>query len=239
MDIDLEAAAKYPMQSEDWLVTVGIGGILMLLSIFVVPIFLLYGYFVRVLRAGMRAEREPPSFGDWGALLSEGFWAFVVVFVYQLIPLLVFAVTVGGSIVAIASGSRAAAGAGVAGMLGGVALSTLLALVFGYVGLIGVTNYANGGSLGDGFDFDVIKRVATSRDYAVPWVVGVVAMFVAAGIASVLGIVPIIGAIIGVFVTFYGYVVAGKIWGEGYAAAMGITSPDAGTSDPGSSPSVD
>ncbi|WP_423750553.1 DUF4013 domain-containing protein [Salinirarus marinus] len=239
MDIDLEAAAKYPMQSEDWLKTIGIGGVLMLLSIFIVPIFLLYGYFVRVLRAGMREEREPPAFGDWGSLLSEGFWAFVVIFVYQLIPLIVFAVTVGGSVLAMAGGGRAGAGVGVAGLLGGMTISALLALVFGYVGLVGVANYAHGGSLGDGFDFGVIKRVGLSWDYAVPWVVGVVAMFVAGAIASILGIVPIIGAIAGVFVTFYGYVVAGKIWGQGYADALGLASPDAGTSEPGTSPSVD
>jgi hypothetical protein len=239
MNVDIEAAAKYPMQSEDWLKTVGIGGLLMLLSIFIVPIFLLYGYFVRVLRAGMRDAETPPPFEDWGDLLSEGFWAFVIIFVYQLVPIVVFAVTVGGSILAMASGSRAGAGIGMVGMLGGVALTMLLGLVFGYVGLIGVANYANDGRLGDGFDVEVIKRVGMSKEYAVPWVVGVVAMFVAGAIASVLGVVPLVGAILGVFVTFYGYVVAANVWGQGYAAAMNLAPPDVGTSEAGTSPSTD
>ncbi|MEF8856268.1 MAG: DUF4013 domain-containing protein, partial [Haloplanus sp.] len=97
MAIDLGWVVTYPMNSDDWVKTVLIGGVLTLLSVFIVPAFLVYGYVLRVLRAGMAGEEEPPVFDDWGTLLREGVLAFVVVLVYQLIPLLVMAVTVGGS----------------------------------------------------------------------------------------------------------------------------------------------
>lgn len=230
MALDIEATAKYPLASDDWLKTVGIGGLLTLFSFLFVPILLVYGYFVRVLRAGMRDNPEPPVFDEWGALLREGVVAFVVIVVYQLIPLVVFAVTVGGSVAAMATGSRAGAGLGLAGLFGGFVLSSLLALVFGYFGLVGLANFASEGTLGAAFDVGVIKDVALSQAYAVPWLYGVGFVFVGGVVTSVLNVVPILGAIVGVFVLFYAQMCAFKLWGMGYAAATDTDgSPGAST----------
>ncbi|MFB6108657.1 MAG: DUF4013 domain-containing protein [Haloplanus sp.] len=215
MSIDISWVAKYLMQSDEWVKTVLIGGLLALFSFLVIPAFLLYGYVIRVLRAGMSGAQEPPVFDDWGTLLKEGVVGFVVVVIYQLIPLIVGFVTVGGSIAAMAAGGRAGAGVGVAGLFGGLALTTLLALVFGYVGLVGLANYAHTGSFGAAFDFDVITSVATDGDYAIPWLYGVGCLIVGAVVAGILGMVPIIGAIVGVFVTFYAQVAASWLWGKG------------------------
>jgi len=168
MAIDLGWVIRYPTNSDNWIKTVLIGGVLTLLSIFIVPAFFVYGYTLRVLRAGMADEADPPVFDDWGTLLKEGVVAFVIVIIYQLIPLLVMAVTVGGSMAAILSGSEAGAGVGLVGLFGGLALSTLLALVFGYVTLIGLANYAHEGAFGAAFDVDVIRTVAVDGAYAIP-----------------------------------------------------------------------
>jgi hypothetical protein len=221
MALDIEATAKYPLASDDWPKTVGIGGVLILFSFLLVPLVLVYGYLVRVLRAGMRDSPEPPVFDRWGDLLREGAVAFVVVFVYQLIPLVVFAVTVGGSVAALATGSRAGTGLGLVGLFGGVAVSGLLALVFGYVGLVGLANFAHEGRLGSAFDVAVVKDVALSREYAIPWLYGVGFVLVAGVVTSVLNVVPILGAILGVFVVFYAQICAFKLWGMGFAAATG------------------
>jgi len=222
MAIDLGWVVKYPMNSDDWIKTILIGGGLTLLSILIVPAFLVYGYVLRVLRAGMDGAEEPPVFDDWGTLLKEGVVAFVVVLIYQLIPLIVMAVTVGGSIAAMASGTEAGAGVGIVGLFGGLALSTVLALIFGYVTLIGLANYAHEGSFGAAFDFDVIRTVALDGDYAIPWLYGVGILIGAAVVAGILGIVPLVGAIAGVFVTFYGQVAAGWVWGKGFGDATGL-----------------
>ena len=227
MAIDLERVVTYPTNSDDWLKTVLIGGALTLFSFLIVPAFFVYGYVLRVLRDGIEGTEEPPVFDDWGTLLKEGVVAFVIVLVYQLIPLLVFFLTVGGSLAAIASGSEAGAGVGIVGLFGGLALSTLLALAFGYVTLIGLANYAHVGTLGSAFDLDLIRSVATDRAYAIPWLYGVGVFLAAAIVASVLGIVPFVGAIAGVFVTFYGQVAAAWVWGTGFGDAIGAGGDDA------------
>ena len=222
MTIDLERVVTYPTNSDDWIKTVLIGGVLTLLSVLIVPAFFVYGYVLRVLRAGIDDAEEPPVFDDWGTLLKEGVIAFVIVIVYQLIPLLVFAVTVGGSLAAIGTGSDAGAGVGIVGLLGGLALFTVLALVFGYVTLIGLANYAHVGTFGSAFDIDVIRSVATDGAYAIPWLYGVGILIAAAVVAGLLNIVPVLGAIVGVFVTFYGQVAAAWVWGRGFGDAMGF-----------------
>ncbi|MGM0591075.1 MAG: DUF4013 domain-containing protein [Halobacteriota archaeon] len=228
MAIDIEAMAKYPMESDDWMMTILIGGVLSIFSFLIIPAFILYGYFVRVLRAGMANNPEPPQFDDWGGMLVEGLVAFVIGLVYQIIPIIVFWVTVGGSIMAMASGSNAGVGAGFLGLIGGGLISFILALVFGYVGMVGVANYAHEGNLGAGFDIGVITDVAFSGKYAIPWLYGVGFLIVAAIIVGVLNIVPILGSIIGAFVMFYAGISAGKLVGMGYADALGITSAGRG-----------
>ncbi|MFB6194948.1 MAG: DUF4013 domain-containing protein [Haloplanus sp.] len=230
MAIDIGWVATYPTNSDDWIKTVLIGGVLTLLSILVVPAFLLYGYLLRVLRAGMAEADEPPVFDEWGDLLREGVAAFVIVFLYQLIPLIVMFVTVGGSMAAMATGSEAGAGVGIVGLLGGLALSSVLALVFSYAMLIGLANYAHEGTFGAAFDLGVLRSVALDKAYAVPWLYGVGVLLVAGAVAGLLGIVPILGAIIGVFVTFYGQIAAMWLWGKGFADATGAGSAAGGQS---------
>ncbi|WP_049935774.1 DUF4013 domain-containing protein [Haloplanus natans] len=222
MAIDIERVVTYPTNSDDWIKTVLIGGVLTLLSVLIVPAFFVYGYVVRALRAGIDDAEEVPVFDDWGTLLKEGVIAFVIVIVYQLVPLFVFAVTVGGSLAAIGTGSDAGTGAGIVGLLGGLALFTVLALVFGYVTLIGLANYAHLGTFGSAFDVGVIRSVATDGAYAIPWLYGVGILIAAAVVAGLLNIVPVLGAIVGVFVTFYGQVAAAWVWGRGFGDAMGL-----------------
>lgn len=221
MNSDIEELARYPMESDDWLVTVAIGGLATLLSVFVLPIFVVTGYVVRALRAGMEDADEPPVFDEWGDLLKEGVVAAVITFVYQLIPTIVFAVAVGGSLLAFATGSDAGTGLGLVGLLGGLLLWWVLAIVFGYVGLAGVANYAREESFGAGFDVGVVRTAVTSRDYAVAWLY-VIALNIVVGVATgLLNAVPVLGGIVGVFLSFYALIIAGWLLGDGFAAATG------------------
>jgi hypothetical protein len=222
MAIALERVVTYPANGDDWLKTVLIGGVLTFLSVLVVPIFLVYGYALRAMRAGIDGSEDPPVFDDWGRLLREGVVVVAVVIVYQLLPLLVFLVTIGGSLAAIATGSDVGTGVGIAGLLGGLALFTVLVLAFGYVTLIGVANYAHVGTLGSAFDLDVIRSVATDGAYAVPWLYGVGVLIAAAVVAGLLSIVPVLGSVAGVFVSFYGQVAAAWVWGRGFGDATGL-----------------
>lgn len=230
MEIDIESLARYPTESDDWIATVLIGGLALLFSFLIVPLFAVAGYGVRVIRAGMDDADEPPVFDEWGELLREGFVASVIGFVYQIPPLIVLVVFVGGSLVALLTGTDAGAGLGLVGLLGGVLVWWLLSLVFGYVGFAGVANYAREGTFGAGFDFGVITDVVTDGDYLLAWAYIVVLNVVVGVVTSVLNAVPFLGAIVGVFVGFYALIIAGWLLGNGFAAATGY-SPDVSTDD--------
>jgi hypothetical protein len=232
MAIDLERVVTYPTNADDWIETALIGGALTLFSFLVVPAFLVFGYVLRALRAGIDGVETPPAFDDWGSLLKEGVFAFAIVVVYQLLPLLVLFLTVGGSLAAIITRSDVGVSVGIVGLLGGLALSTLLALAFGYVTLIGLANYAHVGTFGSAFDPDVIAAVATDGAYAVPWLYGVGILIAANVVAGVLGIVPFVGAVVGAFVLFYAQVAAAWVWGTGFGDATGVGDGSDADADP-------
>jgi len=219
MDVDIETLAKYPMESDDWLITVLLGGAMLLFSWLLVPLFVVQGYLIRALRAGMDGASEPPVFDEWGELLKEGLIASVIMFVYQLIPTIVFFVMVGGSFLAMFSGSNAGAGLGIFAFMGSFALYGVLALVFSFVGFAGVANYAKEETIGAGFDFGVITTALTARDYIVAWLIAVACYLVAGAISSV---IPLVGWIAAPFLTFYALIVAGWLLGDGFASATGM-----------------
>lgn len=226
MDLDIETMAKYPMESEEWIKTVLIGGASLLFSFLVVPWFLVSGYLVRAIRAGMDGADEPPVFDEWGDLLREGFVAGIIGLVYQIVPLIVLFVFVGGSIIAFATGSNTGSGIGMLGMFGGLFVWWILAIVFGFVGFAGVANYAREGTFAAGFDFGVIRQVVTSRAYLVAWAYVVALNLVVGAITGALSMTGV-GAILGTFLTFYALIIAGWLWGDGFAEAMRIdTTPE-------------
>ena len=222
MNVDIETLATYPMESDDWIMTVLIGGAALVFSWLLIPWFLVTGYLVRALRAGMEGADEPPVFDDWGEMLKEGVIAAVIGLVYQIVPIVVFAVFVGGSILAFLTGTDAGAGAGFLGLFGGLFLTWILGIVFGFIGFAGIANYAKEGSFAAGFDFGVITSVVTSRPYLVAWAYVIALNIVLAIVVGVLNVVPVLGSIVGLFVSFYAVPIAGWLWGNGFAEATGI-----------------
>ncbi|WP_284010094.1 DUF4013 domain-containing protein [Haloarcula pelagica] len=215
-----EDSLTYPMESDDWIKTIIIGGLLGLFSFLIVPGILVSGYVVRAVRERAAGATEPPVFDEWGELLVDGLKATVIGFVYMLIPLAVFAFTVGTAIVGFLTGTDAGAGLGLASLLGGFVVSGILSLIFGYFAVAAVVNFACEDSLGAAFDIGALRKLALSTDYAVPWLISV-GIFFAAGIAvSVLNVVPGLGAIIGPFFSFYAYIVAAELWAGGYNDVM-------------------
>jgi hypothetical protein len=216
-------ALRYPTESDDWTTTVLIGGALIVLGPLIIPTFLVYGYLVSVIRERFDANPEPPRFENWGEMLVEGFTAWAVTVVYMLLPLLVAGITVGGAAVAIATGERALSLAGLAGLLGGLGVTAVLSLLFGYVSVAGVVTYARTGRFGSAFDVGTLRRVCLDGNYAVAWLASVV-VFLAVGLLSgALNAIPLLGYILGAFLTFYGSVAAGYLWADGYRAALANT----------------
>jgi hypothetical protein len=83
MDIGdvMSDSLRYP--SSDWSKVV-ILGVLFLLSIFIIPIFLMLGYVLRVIKASLAGVDELPAFDELGEMLVDGIKLFIVYLIYSL-----------------------------------------------------------------------------------------------------------------------------------------------------------
>lgn len=207
----------YLRESDGWVKTVVLGGFLTLLGFLVVPTVLVAGYLVRVLRGTMHGDDDAPRFDDWGDLAGDGLRAFAIAVVYGLLPTLLLAATVAFAGLLAGPGPRSGLIVGGVTLVGG-----LLALAFGllaaYIVPAAVANYAEQGAFRSGFAVDDLRPVLTSGTYATAWVLGFAVVFGAALVAAVLNVVPLLGTVVGAFVSFYAitaaYYIVGHAWGD-------------------------
>jgi hypothetical protein len=204
------------MQGDSWIGRTLIGGVLLFFSFFIIPVFLFYGYLLRVLGSTVRGEAEPPAWDDWGGLLVDGIKASIVALAYSIVPSIIF-VGIGSVLI----GLGGAAGDSGGGIIAGFGLLTFLLfipvmLIVYYLVPAALANMAVEGSLGAAFDFEMISNVVLSVDYLVavlmPIVVGVIINI----ISFVLGI-TIIGYLLVPFVAFYGQVAIFRMFGLAFA----------------------
>jgi hypothetical protein len=226
--MSLERIAKFPMQDEDeWIMTVIIGGVLMLLGAFLIPALIAWGYVVEVMRGGVEGTEKPPQFERYGDLLVDGLKAQVVLFVYQ-IPSFV----VGGGLFVLSmlfflSGTDAGVGLGFIGVLLSGLVWTVTSLVFGYFGMAGVVNMAVEDSIGAGFDVSTIKTVTFSGEWVKAWLYFLVVYTVGTMVGS------LAGGIGSPFGAFYGLSAGGRAFGEAFAS---LTDAGGATGQSGSAP---
>ncbi|EMA52458.1 MULTISPECIES: DUF4013 domain-containing protein [Halococcus] len=217
-------ALNYLRNSDDALVTVLIGGLLSVFGFLLIPVFFVNGYLVRVLRRTAAGDETAPVFDDWGRMGIEGLKATVIAIVYGFVPFVVGAVLVGGSAVAIATGGSvdggsAAVGAGVLGLLVGLAITFVLGLAAWYVIPAATANFAERGTLAAAFDFGTLRPILFSGAYATGWLLAL-GVIVGGGIiaGAFNAVIPILGAVPGLFVSFYAsvaaYYVIGRTWAD-------------------------
>jgi len=215
----LEDGLSYPVRG-DWLGRTLIGGVLGLLSVFVIPTIVVLGYLVRVLETTVEGAEEPPAFEDWGTLLVRGVVASVIVIAYTLVPVLAYLVVLivffgAGGII----GGDVGALVGVAGVLAALGLIPVVVVVY-YAVPAALTAYATRESIGAAFDVSVLKPVLLRSEYLVavlaPLVVAVLLWIVTAVLA-----VTIVGLLLVPFVQFYGQVAVFRMFGTAFATARG------------------
>lgn len=215
----LEEAINYPRNDEEnWLKTLAIGSVMALLSFLIIPIFVVLGYYMRVLRGSMEGNEMPPVFDEWGEMIVDGLKAFVVAFVYLLIPGIVFGISSGGVLLGALTGGDIGAGA-ILGSLVGFLVSGILFLVVWYVTPAALANHARTGNIGSGFAFSELRPALVSGKYATPWLMAL-GIGIAAGIVvGILNVVPVVGFVLAIPVNFYAAVVAFRLYGEGFEDA--------------------
>ncbi len=190
----LSDALSYPQSGDGWR-SVVIGGLLMVFNWLLLPAFIVWGYYVRVLRGAALEEDEAPRFEDGGELLADGFKSFLIFLGYIFLPLLLVGVLVGST-------------AAIGGENGGVVLSLLVGLL-GMVFMLGMvylfpvamTTFALTDRLGAAFEVGTIVRSAFTGDYAVGVLLTVV---LRAGVGMAIGMVMYIVQIVFGFIFVFG-----------------------------------
>lgn len=232
----LTEALEYPRQSDDWLKTVLIGGVLTLFSWLLIPAFLLGGYLLRVLRTSIDGEASPPAFDRWSEMLVDGLKVAVIALAYSLLPALTIGVSavLGGTLAS--GGDDAAVGlAGIVVLLG-LLLSAALGLLVAYIIPAALANYAETDRLGAAFSWAALQPVLLSGTYATAWVTGFAIIFVAGLVSGVLNIIPLLGAVVGAFIGFYAVMAAYHVIGRAWADLHPVETTE--TEHPGKSPAV-
>ncbi|QOS11958.1 DUF4013 family protein [Haloferax gibbonsii] len=215
----LSESLNYLRNGEDWVKTVLIGGVLGLLSFLIVPTFLVIGYLLRVVRATMKGDEVPPEFDDWGDMAVDGVKGFAIAFVYALVPAIIAGVFGFAGIVGAAAGGSDAAGAlgGIVALVG-LLLAFVLGLFAAYLIPAALSNYAETDRMGAAFDFGTLRPILTSGKYATAWLTAFAVLFASSIVVGVLNVIPLLGFVVGAFVTFYAavaaYYIIGKTWGE-------------------------
>ncbi|MDQ7028342.1 MAG: DUF4013 domain-containing protein [Ardenticatenia bacterium] len=114
--LNIGRAFRFSFDDENWVVKILIGGVISLLSVFLVPIPLLVGYYVEVIERTAREEDVPlPEWGEMGQLFRRGLTVTVGYLIYTL-PLVLFVCCL------ILLTTAAGDGEGVSGLVGVVLL---------------------------------------------------------------------------------------------------------------------
>lgn len=211
----IEDSFNYLRESDDVVTTVVVGGLCLLFSFLLVPAFLALGYVLRVIDRTADGDNEPPVFDDYREMIVDGAKAFVIVFAYGLVPAVValFAVGFGGA--GIVGGDSTAALGGLV-LAVGLLAAFVLNLAVAYVTPAALANYTETRRIGSGFEFGTLRDVAFDRRYAEGWLTAFAMILIGAVIGGLLNVVPILGTIVGAFVSFYfvvaAYYIIGHTW---------------------------
>ncbi|MFB6073937.1 MAG: DUF4013 domain-containing protein [Haloarculaceae archaeon] len=220
----LSEAIGYPWTGEQKLEIILVGGILSVLGFLLLPLFVVYGYLVRVVREASTGDAEtPPPFEDWERLLVEGFEALIVTFVYSLLPALVLSAVAVLSLLPLlgAAMSGEPVTIGVVAVLIGLVLALLalvLSLAVAFLTPAAVGAFVRTGRLGAAFSPSEVRAVAGHGGYQSAWVVALVVVIGGGIVAGVLA-ATVIGAILTPFVMFYASVAAAYAIGRGISDA--------------------
>ncbi len=85
LQVDLGEAFGYVFRSRNWFGKLAVGALCLLFFwVFLIPLFILLGYFVEAARTISRGARELPPWTNIGQKLSDGFLLAVVLFIWGL-----------------------------------------------------------------------------------------------------------------------------------------------------------
>ena len=200
IQVNVGEAFGFVFRSRNWFGRLAVGALCLLFFwLFLIPLFILLGYFVETARTISHGGRELPPWTDVGTKLREGFVLAVVLFIWGLPASILSSASYPISCV----GSSCTYHPSVLAPLGGL-YSLLLAFLTAAIW----SQYLEGG-FASAFDFRAIFRRAFLRPgmTVIVWL-----MVIVAGIIGALGVI-LVG--IGLFFTLpYAFAVTANLYGQ-------------------------
>ncbi len=205
--LDVGTAFTFPKDDPSWINKLVIGGLMVLGSFLIIPIFILIGWGVGVAENVLDGEEYPmPEWHEWGKFMRDGFNIFIAQIVYTL-PFWLLACI--GALVgvgpAIITGSEEIGALGAASMIALSCLGVLFMVALLFIAPAIIIQYIKSGrQLGACFQFGEVIGIA--RDNISTIIVALVAIMVVqfafSLVLSVLGIIPCLGWILGLALMF-------------------------------------
>lgn len=214
-------AITFPKARAGWVKTIVTGGLLLVTSVFVLPLLVLLGYHVRVVRSGVAGDANPPEFEQWGDLLVDGLKLCTIYIVYAIAPLIALAFAA-STVTAPAPETvqtlqtpNAVSEPHLSPVVLGVFLAIcLLTLVSGYISLAATARFAHEDRIRAAFEIRPVVRTAFTSEFFVGYVL-FQAVWIVFGVVSL----ALLGMVVGLFLIFYTYVVTWYLIGRGYRNA--------------------
>ncbi len=222
--MDVNKAFRFVFNDKQWISKLLIGAAMSLLSIFILPAFILQGYLVKLVRQVMGGQDDMlPEWMDYGKLLRDGFFVTIGQLVWALPFILLLtimaAVTGGLGSVVNNSGDMVAAATTGAGLLM-VCLVFLTVIAFLFLTPALLIQYAREDDFGAMFRFSEIFDIIRDNmaDILIAFLVSVVALLAISVVAGIVGIVPCLGwiaaALIGLAMGPYIQFVTSHLYGQ-------------------------
>jgi len=155
----------------------------------------LMGYTLKVLRG----EKPAPEVTGWGTLFVDGIKYIIVAIIWALPCIIILALTLGGAIFAAAGGNVENILALIGGMILGLLVFLVVAVITSLLATIGIVRFARTGSMGEAFNFSAILATIGKigwGTYILAMIVLVIAQFVIALVLSIFGLIPLLGIVI-------------------------------------------
>lgn len=219
-----EEAVEYPYDGGEGLRAIAIGSVLTMLGVLVLPLVLVSGYTVRVIRTVAAGDTHPPAWDDWGSLFVDGLKAIAVGIGYLLVP----TALVGLAVVAFFVPVSEPVPRVLSLVLSVVALlSVPLLLAALYALPAGLAAFAVSGSLGAAFAVRRLWPVLRSGTYAVAWLLAFVVTVVAGAVGGLLGgLTPaglaVVEVVLAAVVAYYANVVVAYLYARGFTGGRPV-----------------
>ena len=234
--MDVAKAFTFVTEDEQWLGKIGIGALIALGSIFIIPIPLLLGYQVGVTRNGMKGvERPLPQWEDFGQLYIDGLSILLVQIVYTLPFWLIVCValfsTVGLSGLTDAVSEDVLATGFIATWGVMMCLTLLFVIAWFFLSPAIFIQYVRTNNLAACFRFSEVVAIVRENlsDIVIAGLAAFGATFVLNVVVGGLSIIPCLGQIIGVFLLFAGspwlLAMMGHLYGQIAAGEAGSPIP--------------